>query len=71
MSPEKEDPADLMIQVFWAIAGLFALMIAGGAIVAISNSMKPGNQLTPIDRQIESPVLTPSPSLTPGPKSKS
>jgi hypothetical protein len=60
MNNEKEDPADLLIQVFWAMAGLFVLMIIGGAIVAISNSMKPGHQLTPLDRQLESPTLTPS-----------
>ena len=61
MSQEKEDPADLMIQVFWSIVGLFALMIIGGGIVAVSNSMKPENQLTPLDRQLESPILTPAP----------
>ena len=58
---QEEDPANLMIQVFWAIAGLFALMIIGGAIVAVLNGMKPENHLSPIDRQIESPVLTPGP----------
>ena len=56
MNQEKEDPANLLIQVFWAIAGLFVLMILAGAVGAISNSMNPANQLTPVDKQLESPT---------------
>jgi hypothetical protein len=71
MNPKKEDPADLLIQVFWAIAGLFALMIFGGAVVAIASRLSPENQSNRIDRAIESPSIntpnTPnsSPSLKP------
>ncbi len=69
MNPKKEDPADLLTQVFWAIAGLFALMIFGGAVVAIANRLNPENQPTQIDRDIESPSInspnTLNPSLKP------
>jgi hypothetical protein len=57
MKQEKEDPADLVIQVFWAIAGLFILMILAGAIGAIVNSMNSENRLTPVDKQLESPLI--------------
>jgi hypothetical protein len=60
MSQEPEDPASLVIKVFWAIAGLFALMIVGGAVLAIANGFKSNNQLSPQDKQIEtSPITTP------------
>jgi hypothetical protein len=68
MNPKQEDPADLLIQVVWAIAGLFALMIVGGAIVAIANSMNPENHPTQLDRAIESPSMnapSSNPSLKP------
>ncbi len=57
MKQEKEDPANLLLQVFWAIAGLFVLMILAGAVGAIINSMNPENRLTPLDKQIESPPI--------------
>jgi hypothetical protein len=68
MNPKEEDPADLLIQVVWAIAGLFALMIFGGAIVAIANRMNPENQPTQLDKALESPSTnqpSSSPSLSP------
>ena len=57
MKQEKEDPADLLIQVFWAIGGLFVLMILAGVVGAIINSMNPENRLTPVDKQLESPSI--------------
>jgi hypothetical protein len=66
MKQEKKDPADLLIQVFWAIGGLFVLMILAGAVGAISNSMNPENRLTPVDKQLESPTThAPSHGLRP------
>jgi hypothetical protein len=68
MNRKKEDPADLLIQVFWAIAGLFALMIFGGAVVAIASRLSSENQPTQLDRSIESPSTntpnTPNPNPT-------
>lgn len=66
MSQEKEDPANLIIQVFWAVTGLFALMILGGAAAAIFSGMQPDHQLTPLDKQLDSPS---SVSPVPSPKS--
>lgn len=57
MKQEKEDPANLLIQVFWAIAGLFVLMILAGATGAIINSMNPENRLTPFDKKLVSPSI--------------
>jgi hypothetical protein len=66
MSQEEEDPADLIIQVFWAIVGLFVLMVIGGTATAIFNGVQPDNQLKPIDKQLESPsVTTPAPASKP------
>lgn len=56
MKQEKVDPAAMLIQVFWAISGLFVLMILAGAVGAILNSMNPENRLTPIDKQLEKPT---------------
>jgi hypothetical protein len=70
MNPKKEDPADLLIQVFWAIAGLFAFMIVGGTIVAIASRMNPDNQPTQLEKAIESPSINApsnSPSIKPTP----
>jgi hypothetical protein len=69
MNPKNnEDPADLIIQVVWAIAGLFVLIIVGGAVVAIANRLNPDNQPTQLDKALESPSMnTPksSPSFKP------
>jgi hypothetical protein len=66
MNQEKEDPADLIIQVFWAIVGLFVLMVIGGTATAIFNGMQPDNRLKPIDKALESPsVTTPAPASKP------
>jgi hypothetical protein len=69
MNPKNnEDPADLIIQVVWAIAGLFVLIIVGGAVVAIANRLNPENQPTQLDKALESPSMnTPksSPSFKP------
>jgi hypothetical protein len=69
MNPKNnEDPADLIIQVVWAIAGLFVLIIVGGAVVAIANRLNPDNQPTQLDKALESPSTnTPksSPSFKP------
>jgi hypothetical protein len=56
----KRRSADLVIQVFWAIAGLFILMILAGAVGAIVNSMNSENRLTPVDKQLESPLINSS-----------
>lgn len=70
MSQKKEDPADLLIQVFWAIAGLFALMIFGGAVVAIASRLSPENQPTQLDRAIESPSVNAPNTSNSSPSSK-
>jgi hypothetical protein len=65
MNPKQEDPADLLIQVFWAIAGLFALIVVGGAVVAIASRLNPDNKPA-LNRVIESPSANvPSPSSSP------